>query len=466
MKFIDIILSKWLVFFSIVGFAVVVITIFLYPGKLVPNQIIAVSENEVVILDCFYIKPGGKLLSIQKQKDGQWSLVQSTDLKKLGINRIPEKCVFNHQWLVITSDLVRDRNESVYFLKKKDNQWYFVEERHGDYRRGIDITDDNQLIINDAFIKRPGVVECYDLNYSSPKLVQTIEKPIEIASSDSHSFGTEIYVHEDTLLVKDSDATFTPEEEIRYGLKPEEKAFRVTPSQMQYSNRSTALMYGKKNGQWVFEADLYHLLPHPKGGAIRNRYGHLECFSYSFFNTKNTTLAGNDVYLRGSRCYYVFSKNRQGKWYFKQSLTPPFKLEDRIPEERGIRLFFEYITIGAKWTGRTFEDDKIEIYETKLLDSWKPRWTFHFVPTSVKNEILQITKNAAFGFKDLHIRGDVIVAEYNMKSAYDRKTLWWKVPTKRMVCIFEVDSENGPQEVFQLRAVGKKGLTSYLKTGQ
>lgn len=387
--------------------------------------------------------------------------------------RIPEKVVFNKTWLVIASDPDPPKTPNVLFLFEKENdRWAFRQEIKGNdthFGDNIVLTEDNYLFccdptapsnpINRSILGK-GEVYCYDLNVTPVQLIQTIIPPNEIKHSVKPfviGFGFDMSVSNDVLLLKDSAAAFSPEEIQRYGLEKNKSYHQdSTPS------RRTVLMYKRIGVQWYFDADLYHLLPHPSGDVLRDIQGYTIQFPSEspIFHKKNSTLAGNDVYLRGCESYYRFSRSNQDEWEYVQTLTPPFKLEDMYEEGRRIYFPYENITIGENYTGRILDNGSIDIYDTANLSSWTPLWNCFYIDEDVRNELYEYNPDHITVLSDMMIHNNIFVAVYRQPLAYHPNDPLYKRKNKGGIAIFEIDENSGPKKVFEMRAIDLDQLST------
>lgn len=426
------------------------------------QYMMSAQKDVVVILDGYLKKPGGRLLTFRKMGN-VWSLCQALDLGPFGMNRRPTEIVFNDDWLCIGSHYVSTMEKGCVYLFRKDGVgWKFHEILWGEGTTfgsgGIALTRNHHLLVGSTLVEDHGKVFCWDMNQSPPKLIQTLIPPPTITHFSS-GYGRSIKTSGDTLVIQDSAAVFSPEEIKKYRLQEADKSPFIINEKRSPPNRPTILTYHRENGRWVFDADLHKLLPHPPNGVLREPSGAVLTFSSSVFLRKNITLVKDMLYLRSFHSYSMFQKQTSGQWKYLRSLVPPFPLS---PPPKGSGTRFQYpiekITIGDRYTTRLRDDGSFDLYSTVNLSKWEVLWNSHFIDESVRRALPHSPSGEIAVHRDLHCCDNLIVAEYSVRTAYDRRHPTNSVVNRGGITFFEVASTSGPTPVFVMIAKNEDSL--------
>lgn len=443
-------------------------------AKVLKTYLMNISDKEIIVIEKFQV-PGQdnlkscRLSSIRKKGPKEWGVAQSMDLREAGVDRIPVHIAFNQDWLAIACQHEISTYGKCHLFKKQDDQWHYVTAIGENLKcfvlgkYSLAITEDNILLFNGWLSEITdddgGRVYSYDLKESPPKLIQTISPPKSILHGQHGVFGCDITVHKETLVMIDSAAGFSPEDIKRFHITKKDLRNRSFINDVpQPHGRDTVLTYVRQGNQWSFDEDLYYKLPHPAHGIIRDEDENPILFLSSshvlvYPKSKSYTLLDNRLYLRGPTEYYIFEKSADGHWNYKKRIKPPFKLIDSVDTNypgggRARRYDIERIVLGKPYTARILPGyQNVVLYETEKLEDWKPLWSLE-ASKEVANE--WPAKIAT----EIDIRDNVLVVRYKSYSG-DMKE-WYQ--GNDTIKIYEIDAEQGPQEVFAMQSDGENGI--------
>ena len=364
----------------------------LYPDNYSVQYKCSISDNAVILTKDRNGQPGGSI-NVIKNIDEEWQGFQSINLSDIKKDITEIKVALNSNYLCIAGTSIHNQQDYtiLVFYKNSNGKYQFKHEISGEYAGCVEsafaITDDDLLLCGNPIKKEYGVVSCWDLNCDPPVLIQLLTPPD--GESFGSGFGRMIKLAGDMLCINDCSAVFSINEQHQYGLLEKDQSSVYINGVRSPPCRATILAYKREGRKWDFDIDLYRLLPHPKGGVLRNEDGHIEKFLYSMFSPEVFWTTNNAIYLRGLQKYYVF-KIRNSGWHYEGSVIPPFLLsKPRV--QKGSKIFFpiELISIDEKYTLRLCENSKLEIYLTEKLSDWDVLWSINildYFKSSINNQ--------------------------------------------------------------------------------
>jgi hypothetical protein len=410
---------------------------------------LAVSDNEVVIINGYRARSGATLFSVQKT-DAQWKIVQ--ELKLDQYVPVPISCVVvNNDWLVIDCD---SRSNSVIIFRKSDNLWKYYDKIDGDSKffgdYGSLALDGNSLIISDGSAEGHGIVFVYDLKSQPISLKQKIYPPKEIIRN-RFGFGNFFALHNNWLIINDGGAYFSEKDKIKYALKPRDESTTFVNGKREPIIRPCLLLFHKNsNSEWVFIQDIFFSLPHPPNGVLRKDSEAIVSFANSAIFKNTISFANNKLFLYDYEKYYVFGLSDSLNWKYEGFSFPPF-----IPtwtEQKSLyRTLYHYesIVIDSIYSAHFGYDGILNIYRTTDNAEWKSRWQINFYDPPNKD----ILKTESLSF-NVRVNRQIVVAKFYWFLQEKQTT-----PTNTgKIAIFEIDSQKGPICVFQMEAFDNGSL--------
>jgi hypothetical protein len=418
------------------------------------EHFIKVSSKEINIIEHIYNHAGGTLYTIQKV-DGNWKLLQCISLDKIIEDRKVSSIAFNEYWLTIGTCYEPNSKGKVFIFKWNGNEWQYytvLTGKHSSYgNKGIAIFE-NQLLCGDSMEGKNGTIYCYDLMTNPPALISLLTPPESIVHQNIPGFGHDFTIRGDILLALDSSATFTEDDTRRYALTPCDLQSTSSSNDIPLPpKRSTYLIFQWRENHWKFIADLFHLLPHPANGILRNKQGELVLLMHTDIFIENIPmLTDNEIYLRVLEQYFVMGKTLNNQWYFKKQIVPPFPFSRKVKVSPSRLVFdIECIVIDDEYTVRRHPEDCIEIFKTSELGTWKPIGIYTFPDFISKNTRFDIESKINNRIKNIFISNNIVVIEHSYPKSYDFKYRYNK-PIRGEITILEIDPMTGIQEVFTL----------------
>lgn len=411
---------------------------------------IAVSEQEVIIIEGYYASKKSQMISIQKENE-QWKIKQKEDVTQI-LEAPIDSIVLNDDWLVLDSD---SRSNAVVIFKKHQQQWQFhckIRGSSDDFGHHSLSLSDDLLLVGDFAFDNNGAIFCYDLTSNPPLLKQTLYPPKNNRGGEFDiGFGTRIVASNRWLLVCDSGVPFTQEEIKRFNITDRSGTWingKEIPVQ-----RPSILVYEKEqDGKWVFRQDLFYLFPHPKNGILRSDEGDIVRFGESSIDENTISIVNDKIFLYDHKKYYVFALNKDS-WRYQYCTESPFKIwiEQRNPRSNYI-YHLECVIFDSAYSGYLAYDNTVTLYMTKNISNWVPVNQFHF-ETRPDNDILG---NESYG-PSIIIHKNVIVAYSYWYLDVRRKRNDTPISTGN-VTIYEISPDQKVHDVFQIEAFDNGAL--------
>ena len=433
----------------------------------------SLRENNAAILDRRHIKPRDKLFFIEK-KERQWKVTQTIEhLQKILGDYLLADVIHNEEWLCIRTDYRYDTTYKarIFLFQRRNGQWEYVDFIEGKtvYFDHAEITDDNILYFSENLLKFGMGVYAYDLNQTPPKLIHVIKPPRQ---DGGDGFGRSFHVYDDTLFVTDTGAVYSKEEEKRYKITLGDRIIHVDDNGRHYMPpvwKWTVVAYRWTGNEWKYECDFYDLLPHPKDNGLRkdkkSLNGSTERYYYPLirFDADNRpNVVNGQLYLTASDQFYVFERDENDQWKFKERFNPP-KLRKYEPHPGEIVFYNDCapVRFGEKYSIAARDDSTFDIVKTDRIKEWQPLWnTFYGSEELHAAEITERVNNAEY--LGVGRSGDIVsntaLFFYNSRESFEPAHSLRKQKVWGGISIFEIDDQEGPKEVFRMETNDDSGL--------
>lgn len=451
-------LALCIIFVSVLCYTALVLAV---PKKTVKKYCFDISENELVVIDTFSTRSKGTLYSVHRNKQG-WDIAQVLDFSEHLGSYTVRMFIQNGKWLCISCESVDVKHRKpgkVIVFEKVNNLWEFkivLKGTHPNYGRTTALFEENVLLSHNVNSDSKGVIECYDLRESPPRVIETITLPKEHEYQEQNFFGWNFCLKNNILSVYDPGITFTPEELKKYNISKEEIGMSsIINGVKQPPVKTDVFAYVWDGVKWNYESSFYELLPHPAENVLK-----YDTFSVDFFNCG--ALYENKLMLStGLEFYYVFEREPNGKWFFVDYFQNKRK-KDNVPEETGVVVSSPVPPLTEKYAVQVSKKPlrTLQVFSTPDMSLWEPLMQIPYGnEEALRIEKSQTSSGGFGGARDqVQILNNTIATLYYLPEACNPDHPYNLSPVWAGLSIFEINSSYELEEKFRMEAFGEEGF--------